>query len=180
MEDALQRMFELSVPWWEIVLRACVVYAVVLVLVRMSGKRTVGQFTSFDLLVVVLVGTGVANSLVGDDNSLLGGLISAVTLLLLNWGVGAIAARNRRFERMIEGAPVILARRGELFPEVLRRSEMSERDFAIARRSAGYSSLAQIELAVLETSGEITFIPRKAEPGKGRSRRRIGRSAGSR
>ncbi|WAC62500.1 DUF421 domain-containing protein [Pseudoxanthomonas sp. SL93] len=163
MESVARSLFELGMPWWEFVLRAVAVYVVVLVLVRLSGKRTVGQFTPFDLLVVVLLGTAVQNSLIGEDTSLLGGLILAATLLALNWSVGKLSARSRGFDRVVEGRPVILVRHGELFRDELARQSVSEHDFAIARRSAGYATLAEIELAVLETSGEISFIGRKGE-----------------
>ncbi|MCH6483968.1 DUF421 domain-containing protein [Pseudoxanthomonas sp. LH2527] len=157
----MRSLFALGMPWWEFVLRAVAVYVVVLVMVRLSGKRTVGQFTPFDLLVVVLLGTAVQNSLIGEDTSLLGGLILAATLLGLNWGVGKLSSRSRRFDEVVEGKPVILVRHGRLFRDELARQSLSEHDFAIARRSAGYATLGEIALAVLESSGEITFIRRK-------------------
>lgn len=164
MDSLMRSLFDLGMPWWEFVLRATAVYVVVLVMVRLSGKRTVGQFTPFDLLVVVLLGTAVQNSLIGEDASLLGGLILAATLLGLNWGVGKLSSRSRRFDEWVEGKPVILVRHGHLFRDELARQSLSERDFAIARRSAGYATLSDIALAVLESSGEITFI-RRREPG---------------
>ena len=88
-------LFELSMPWWEFVLRAAVVYVVLLVLVRLSGKRTVGQYTPFDMILVVLVGNAVQNSMIGDDHSLLGGVVLVTTLIGLNWVVGVASARNR-------------------------------------------------------------------------------------
>jgi uncharacterized membrane protein YcaP (DUF421 family) len=164
MQSAIDGLFSLSMPWWEFVLRAVIVYVVVLALMRLTGKRTVGQLTPFDLLVVVLLGNAVQNSLIGEDSSLLGGLILAATLLGLNSLVGLLSARSRRFDRFIEGSPVILARHGKVFREQLTHQAISERDFAIARRAAGYATLGEIELAVLETSGEITFIRRKDGP----------------
>lgn len=158
MHDLVKSLFELGMPWWEFLIRAVAVYVVVLLMVRFSGKRTIGQFTPFDLLVVVLLGTAVQNSLIGEDTSLLGGLILAATLLGLNWTVGRLSARSSRFDRMVSGQPVILVRHGELFRDELARQSMSEQDFAIARRSAGHAHLGKIELAVLETTGEITFI----------------------
>lgn len=158
MHDLVSSLFELGMPWWEFLIRAVAVYVVVLLMVRFSGKRTIGQFTPFDLLVVVLLGTAVQNSLIGEDTSLLGGLILAATLLGLNWAVGRLSARSSRFDRMVSGRPVILVRHGELFRDELARQSMSEEDFAIARRSAGHAHLGKIELAVLETTGEITFI----------------------
>ncbi len=161
MDSMMRSLFDLGMPWWEFVLRAMVVYVVVLVMVRLSGKRTVGQFTPFDLLVVVLLGTAVQNSLIGEDTSLLGGLILAATLLALNWSVGKLSSRFRRFDELVEGRPVILVRHGHLFRDELAKQSLSEHDFAIARRSAGYATLGEIALAVLESSGEITFIRRK-------------------
>jgi uncharacterized membrane protein YcaP (DUF421 family) len=158
MTALTESLFKLGMPWWELVLRAAAVYVVVLLMVRLSGKRTIGQFTPFDLLVVVLLGTAVQNSLIGEDTSLLGGLILAATLLSLNWAVGRFSARSRRTDKLIEGRPVILVRHGHLFRDELQRQSVSEQDFAIARRAAGYATLSGIELAVLETSGEISFI----------------------
>ncbi|SFV30667.1 Protein of unknown function [Pseudoxanthomonas sp. YR558] len=163
MTGVVRSLFELGMPWWEFVLRAVAVYVAVLLMVRVTGKRTIGQFTPFDLLVVVLLGTAVQNSLIGSDTSLLGGLILAATLLAMNWAVGRLSARSRRFDRWVEGRPVILMRHGELFRDELQRQAVSEQDFAIARRSAGYATLADVELAVLETSGEITFIGSKGD-----------------
>jgi uncharacterized membrane protein YcaP (DUF421 family) len=151
-------LWELSMPWWEFVLRAVAVYVVVLVLVRITGKRTVGQFTPFDLLLVVLLGTAVQNSLIGEDVSLPGGLILATTLIVLNWLLGFASARSHRLDRMIEGEPVVLARNGQVFERVLRRENVSVADFDLAKRKAGCASDADISLAMLETSGEITLV----------------------
>ena len=156
----LESLFGMSMPWWEFVLRAVVVYGVVLVLVRLSGKRTVGQFTPFDLLLVVLLGNAVQNSLIGEDVSLLGGLILAGTLLALNWGVGYVTARYPRADRFVEGEPVVLACDGRVYWQVLRRQNVSRADFETAKRKAECDDDAQIGIAVLETSGAITIIRR--------------------
>ena len=157
----LESLFGMSMPWWEFVLRAVVVYGVVLVLVRLSGKRTVGQFTPFDLLLVVLLGNAVQNSLIGEDVSLLGGLILAGTLLALNWGVGYVTARYPRADRFVEGEPVVLACDGRVYWQVLRRQNVSRADFETAKRKAECDDDAQILLAMLETNGAITLIRRR-------------------
>lgn len=159
MNATINSLFSLQMPWWEFVLRAVVVYVLVLLMVRLSGKRTVGQLTPFDLLVVVLLGTAVQNALIGVDTSLLGGVLLAATLLLLNWLLARISARWWPVERLLEGRPVILVRRGRLLHQQLARQSISLHDFASARRLAGYGCVAQIELAVLEPSGEISFVP---------------------
>ncbi|MGY1458557.1 MULTISPECIES: DUF421 domain-containing protein [unclassified Luteimonas] len=154
-------MFELAMPWWEFVLRAVLVYFILLFMLRLSGKRTVGQFTPFDLLVVVLLGTAVQNSLIGEDFSLLGGLILAATLIACNWAVGFVTARSRRLDRLVEGSPVMLARDGELFERVLRAQNISARDVQEALRSNGLADVSDAALVTLEVDGAITVVPRK-------------------
>jgi uncharacterized membrane protein YcaP (DUF421 family) len=151
-------LFELAMPWWEFVLRASVVYVVILALVRITGKRTVGQHTPFDLVVVVLLGTAVQNSLIGDDISLLGGLILAATLIGLNWLVGLATARWAPVDRMVQGVPVLLARNGEVFDAVLRRQMITATDLDEAMRSADCREHSEIEAAWLEPNGRINII----------------------
>lgn len=153
-------LFELAMPWWEFVLRATVVYFVVLAMVRLSGKRTVGQFTPFDLLVVVLLGTAVQNSLIGEDVSLLGGLILAGTLIAWNWVVGFATARSRVLDRIAEGSPVLLARDGELFEAVMRRQNIGRLDVEEALRDNGIADISGAALVTLEVDGTITVVPR--------------------
>lgn len=155
-------LFELAMPWWEFVLRAVVVYFLLLAMLRLSGKRTVGQFTPFDLLVVVLLGTAVQNSLIGEDYSLLGGLILAATLIGCNWLVGFASARSERVDALVEGSPVLLARDGELFHAALRRQNINARDVDEALRDNGLSYVSEAALVTLEVDGTITVVPRRA------------------
>jgi len=151
-------MLKLGMPWWEFVLRAIAVYFVVLLMTRLSGKRAVGQSTPFDVLVIVLLGTAVQNSLIGDDTSLLGGLILAATLLALNWLVGMISARNSRIDKLVQGSPTILARNGQIAWKELVKRNVSYQDFEVAKRAADCRDDNEIEMAILETSGEITIL----------------------
>ncbi|MEO6065539.1 MAG: YetF domain-containing protein [Lysobacterales bacterium] len=154
-------LFELSMPWWEFCLRAVVVYAALLVLVRLTGKRTVGQFTPFDMILLVLLGTAVQNSLIGKDISLPGGLILVVTLIGLNWGVGFLTARSSKIDSLVEGDPVLLARDGKIFHAVLKREEINPRDFDKALRGHGLLDATQVRCAFLETDGKISIIERE-------------------
>jgi uncharacterized membrane protein YcaP (DUF421 family) len=156
-------MFELSMPVWEFVLRAVVVYVVLLAMIRLSGKRTMGQFTPFDVLLIVLLGNAVQNALLGSDESLSGGLLLAAVLITLNWCTGFLSSRNRTAEKIIEGVPVILARHGQLFERVLRRELVSRNDFEEALRQNGELRLEDVEVAILETDGRISVVPRKRE-----------------
>ena len=99
----MSELFELSAPWWTFVLRATAIYVLVMVLIRVSGKRAVGQFTPFDLVMLILVGNAVQNGINGGDNSLTGAAIMATTLIALNYGVAFITSRSRRVERIVEG-----------------------------------------------------------------------------
>ena len=159
----MSELFELAMPWWEFVLRAVVVYFALLVMIRVSGKRTVGQFTPFDLILVVLLGNAVQNSLLGEDTSLLGGLVLAGTLIALNWTVGALSARSKKLDRFFEGSPVLLAREGEVFRRALRRQNIGEADFAEAMRESDIASEDEIGIAVLETNGKISIVKRDGE-----------------
>ncbi|MGN7917678.1 MULTISPECIES: DUF421 domain-containing protein [Lysobacter] len=152
--------FDLSMPWWQYLVRACIVYFVLLAMIRLSGKRTMGQFTSFDMLLIVLLGNAVQNALLGTDTSVGGGLILAATLMLLNWGVGYIASRNDRIERVLEGVPVVLARDGHVFRDVLRRELVSRADFDKAMRENDCAQIDDIAVAMLETNGHITILKR--------------------
>lgn len=155
-------LFALAMPWWEFILRAVVVYVVVLGMVRLSGKRPLGQITPFDVLLVVLLGNAVQNALLGTDTSLGGGLLLAATLILLNYGVGWVSTRSRRIERLVEGEPVVIARDGRLFDTVLRREQVTRADFEAAMRQQGCLGVEDVELALLEINGHITIIPRKS------------------
>ena len=95
-------LFHLSAPWWMFVLRAAAIYALVMVLVRVSGKRAVGQITPFDLVLLILIGNAVQNGINGGDDSLTGAAIMATTLIALNYGVAYVTSRSRRAETFTE------------------------------------------------------------------------------
>lgn len=154
MSDLLQ----LSAPWWHFLLRAVVIYVLVMVLVRMSGKRAVGQFTPFDLVLLILIGNAVQNGLNGGDNSLTGAAMLATCLIGLNYAVAFVVARNPRARAVVEGQPVVLARDGQVFRDVLRRELVSNADFHEAMREVGCSEVERVRLAMLETNGRISIL----------------------
>jgi uncharacterized membrane protein YcaP (DUF421 family) len=155
-------LLELSIPWWEIVLRGTVVYFVLLVLLRLSGKRTVGQFTPFDLLVLVLLGDAMQGSMIAGDESLPGGVILVVTLMGWNKLVGWLTSRSRRLERAVEGRPVVLARNGHVYGDALARCNLSLDDLQEAMRNADCGSISLIRMAMLEKDGKISVVTRQA------------------
>ena len=161
----MSALFDLSLPWWQFVLRALVVYLGVMVLVRISGKRAVGQFTPFVLVLLILIGNAVQNGMNGGDNSLTGALILAVCLIALNYAVAWLTARHPRVRRFVEGDPVELARDGQIFRDVLRRELVSKSDFREAMREVGCDEVEHIKLAMLETNGRISILTRKGGGG---------------
>ncbi len=157
----MNEMFQLSAPWWHFVLRALAIYVLVMVLIRMSGKRAVGQFTPFDLVMLILLGKAVQNGINGGDESLTGAFVMAITLIGLNYGVAWVTSRNARAERLVEGAPVVIARNGKLFENVLRRELISQSDFREALRMNNVEDVSEVELALLETNGSISVMPKE-------------------
>jgi uncharacterized membrane protein YcaP (DUF421 family) len=153
-------MFDMVMPWWEFIARAVIVYVALMLMVRLSGKRTVGQFTPFDLLVVMLLSEGVSNSLSGEDNSVVGGLIVAGTLVLLNVIVAVTSARSKKVEAVVEGTPILVARDGRIFHDVLKREHVGVGDMDKALREAD-CDLDKVKCAFLETDGSISVLKRQ-------------------
>ena len=160
----MSELFTLTLPWWQFVLRAVAVYVLVIVLIRVSGKRAVGQFTPFDLVLLILIGNAVQNGMNGGDNSLTGALILAVSLIVLNYAVAQVTARYSSVRKIVEGVPVLIARNGVVFHHVLRREHVSHADFKEALRQVEHGQVSRIHYAVLETNGKITFVMRDWQP----------------
>ncbi len=150
-------MFDMDIPWWELVVRGLAVYILLLVMVRISGRRTVGQFTPFDLLVVVLLSEAVSNSLTGGDQSLIGGLIVAATLVAINSLVALLSSRSQSFEKMVDGSAVLIGRDGVFFDKIVRTCRLSESDLEEALREHDCPR-AGMKCAFLEADGEITIL----------------------
>jgi uncharacterized membrane protein YcaP (DUF421 family) len=150
-------MFDMDLPWWEFIVRGVVVYLTLLAMVRLSGRRTVGQLTPFDLLVVMLLSEAVSNSLSGGDDSLVGGLIIAATLIALNVTVGVLSARSRRMSAMLDGSAVLIGRNGQFYDKVVKECRIAEADIEQALRSNDCDR-KDMRCAFLETDGEITIL----------------------
>jgi uncharacterized membrane protein YcaP (DUF421 family) len=162
---SMSELFALSAPWWHFVLRAAAIYVLVTVLMRVSGKRAVGQFTPFDLILLILIGNAVQNGINGGDNSLTGAFVMAVTLIVLNYVVAWGSARSVAFRHVVEGRATVLARDGKVLQDVLRRQLVSESDFRKAMRQSGCEREENIKLAILETNGHITIEMRDGRSG---------------
>jgi len=142
----------------QIVLRTGVIYLLVLIGVRLSGKREVGQMTPFDLTLLLLLSNSVQNAMTGPDTSLTGGAVAAATLLILNYAVGALSGANRRFRRLIQGEPSLLVHDGKPIEEHMAREHVSMDELHRALREHGINSCDQVALAVLEVDGSISCL----------------------
>jgi uncharacterized membrane protein YcaP (DUF421 family) len=142
----------------QIVLRTGVIYLLVLIGVRLSGKREVGQMTPFDLTLLLLLSNSVQNAMTGPDTSLLGGAVAACTLLVLNYGVAAVSGSNRRLRRLIEGQPTLLIHDGKIIEPHMARERVSMDELHRALREHGINNCDQVALAVLEVDGSISCL----------------------
>lgn len=149
-------MLDLDYPWWEFAVRGAVVYLALLLMVRVSGRRTVGQFTPFDLLVVMLLSESVSNSLTGGDDSLLGGMIVAAVLVALNMLMAYLSSHSERMSKILDGTAVLLGRDGQFFEDVIKRCRLSDEEIQEAMRESD-CKLSEMEYAFLEADGRITL-----------------------
>jgi uncharacterized membrane protein YcaP (DUF421 family) len=152
-------MFDMDLPWWEFIARGAMVYIALLIMVRLSGRRTISQLTPFDLLVVMLLSEAVSNGLSGGDDSVSGGLIIAATLIVLNAGFGLLAANSHRMETLLDGDSLLIGRDGVFFDKVMRRNRVGESDIEQALRQADCAR-HEMQCAFLETDGSITIMKR--------------------
>src|SRR5215475_10122483 len=125
-------MWTMAIPVWELVLRGVLVYGFLIVLLRLTGKRQVGQLAPFDLVLLLVLSNAVQNSMNGGDNSVLGGLISASTLVAVNWAVGYAAFRSKRLERAIEGRPQVIVHNGHVYRDVMLRERLTQSELDAA------------------------------------------------
>ena len=133
-------------------------YGVVLGGVRLSGKREVGQMTPFDLTLLLLLSNAVQNAMTGPDTSLVGGVVAAATLLVLNYFVADLSGANRRFRKFIQGEPSLIVHDGQVIEAHMAKEHVSMDELERAMREHGISDYHQVALAVLEVDGSISFL----------------------
>lgn len=154
-------MWGLSQPWWEFIFRGAVIYTFVFVLFRLTGKRQVGQLSPFDLVLLLLIGNAVQNSMNAGDNSITGGLILAGTLVALNVGIDRLTFRSKKVQQFIEGSPKILVHNGKINLEMLNHEKVTMRDLDLALRQEGVMDTSSVRFAILENNGQISVIKKQ-------------------
>ena len=160
--------FGSSLP--DVAIRTAIVYAFLVVALRLTGKRHVGQLSILDLVLLLVISDGVQNSMVGENTTLAGGIVAAITLLVLDRGLSAITERNRRLRKTIEGEPRLLVRNGNALRKAMEDEGIDDEELGAALRAHGVARPEQVKLAVLETDGSISVIvfPDEAAPSAGR------------
>ena len=152
-ESAWVDMLLPAIPVAEKVLRTVVVYGFMVIGLRVFGKRELAQLNPFDFVVLIMLSNTVQNSIIGNDNSLTGGLIGAFTLLTVNYLVVRFLFRHRRLDQLLEGEPTVLVDRGEIIPGALARELVTESELTSVLHRQGFSSLSDVERCVLEPGG---------------------------
>lgn len=151
-------MWNLSQPWWEFVLRGSVVYLFVFILFRLTGKRQVGQLSPFDLVLLLLVGNAVQNSMNAGDNTITAGGILMVTLVGLNILIDRLTFHSKKIQQIVEGSPKVLVHNGIIDHAVMKQQLVTRHDLDLALRQEGVADISCVRFAILETSGAISVI----------------------
>lgn len=142
------------------VLRAAAIYAILLIAVRLSGRRTLSELTTFDFILLLVISEAVQQALVGDNNSVTSAVITVVTLVLINVGFSFVKTRIPWVEKFLEGVPTVLVENGRPLTDRMKKARVSEDDIMVsARELQGLERMDQIKFAILEAGGQITIIP---------------------
>jgi uncharacterized membrane protein YcaP (DUF421 family) len=147
----------------EIIVRTAIVYLFLIVVMRISGKREVGQMSILELVVVLVISDAVQNSMVGDNTTIWGGLVAVLTLLGLDAGLKGLTHRSRRVRHVIQGEPRLLVRDGRLLTKALDEEHVEAEEVRAAVRAHGLARVEDVRIAVLEVDGSISVIPRDDE-----------------
>jgi uncharacterized membrane protein YcaP (DUF421 family) len=161
-DETIPHMFRLGLPVAEKMLRPVVVYVFLVVVLRIFGKRELAQLNPFDLVVLLSLSNTVQNAIIGDDNSVTGGLIGAFTLLLINYFVVRFVFKHRRLDQLIEGTPTVLIENGRLRKEGLAKELLTESELQTVAHRQGFTNLKEVDRCVLEPGG--TFFLQGKEP----------------
>ena len=156
-------MFHLGVPVVEKLFRPMIVYAALVFLLRVFGKRELATLNPFDLVVLLSLSNTVQNAIIGDDNSVTGGVIGAFALLLVNYLVVRFLFKHRRLDQILVGAPVALIEKGKILKQALAKELLTEPELLVVAHRQGFSTLRDVERCVLEPTGSF-FIEGKAPP----------------
>jgi uncharacterized membrane protein YcaP (DUF421 family) len=157
-------MFFLSLPILEKILRPLIVYFFLVIGLRLAGKRELAQLNPFDLVVLLTLSNTVQNAIIGDDNTVTGGLIGAATLFIVNYLVVRFLYNHKELDEMVEGKEDVLIEHGKIREDNLGKEVMTLPELEMAAHRQGFGSLDDVDRAVIEPGGTISFFAKEPEP----------------
>jgi uncharacterized membrane protein YcaP (DUF421 family) len=163
MHDMWRDMFVLGGPILEKILRPVIVYIFLILGLRLSGKRELAQLNPFDLIVLLTLSNTVQNAIIGNDNTVTGGLIGAASLLAINYLVIRFLYAHRKIDQIVEGNADILVEDGKIHEHRLKKELITKEELAAAARRQGFESLSEVRQCILEPGGTLTFIAKKPD-----------------
>ena len=163
MHEIWSHMFALGLPVLEKILRPIIVYIFLIIGLRLSGKRELAQLNPFDLIVLLTLSNTVQNAIIGDDNTVLGGIIGATSLLAINYLVVRFLYDHRKIDQLVEGSPDVLVEDGKVYEHKLKRELITKEELAAAARKQGFDSLSEVRQCVLEPGGTLSFVAKKPD-----------------
>jgi uncharacterized membrane protein YcaP (DUF421 family) len=163
MHGIWKDMFVLGLPVLEKILRPIIVYIFLIVGLRLSGKRELAQLNPFDLIVLLTLSNTVQNAIIGDDNSVTGGIIGAASLLAINYLVVRFLYDHRKIDQIVEGSSDILVEDGIVYEHKLKKELITREELAAAARKQGFETLSEVRQCILEPGGTLTFIAKKPD-----------------
>ncbi len=161
MHDTWKDMFVMGLPLLEKILRPIFVYAFLVISLRLSGKRELVQLNPFDLVVLLTLSNTVQNAIIGEDNSVIGGIIGATSLLVTNYLVVRFLYDHRKLDQLVEGRADVLVENGKVRTQHLKKELITMAQLEAAARKQGFESLSEVEQCVLEPGGTLTFLGKK-------------------
>jgi len=163
MHGIWKDMFVITLPILEKILRPVIVYFFLVIMLRLAGKRELVQLNPFDLVVLLTLSNTVQNAIIGDDNSVSGGILGATSLLAVNYLTVRFLYKHKNLDQLVEGNADVLIEGGKLRPEHLKKELITTAQLEAAARKQGFGSLSEVDQCVLEPGGTLTFIGKKPD-----------------
>jgi uncharacterized membrane protein YcaP (DUF421 family) len=163
MHDIWKDMFVMTLPILEKILRPVIVYVFLVVMLRLSGKRELVQLNPFDLVVLLTLSNTVQNAIIGDDNSVSGGLLGATALLAINYLTVRFLYGHKKLDQLVEGKADVLIEGGRVRTQHLKSELITMAQLEAAARKQGFSALAEVDQCILEPGGTLSFIGKKPD-----------------
>ena len=175
MPDIWSHLFVPSLPIMEKIIRPIIIYFFLVLVFRLSGKRELVQLNPFDLVVLLTISNTVQNAIIGDDNSLAGGMIGATSLVITNYLVVRFLYDHRKLDQLVEGSPDVLVQGGKIRKNNLKRELITMAQLEAAARKQGFGSLSEVDQCILEPGGTLSFIGKKPDVEEKRHRELLNR-----